>query len=73
MFEQPEIRLLPLSIDLAERHAQIRPDQHLNPADAIHLATALVARANLFLTNSAISKPTVPGIGLVPGLNVNLF
>jgi hypothetical protein len=62
------------SLGVAERYAETRADQHLNPADAIHLATASVSRANLFLTNdSAISKLTVPGIDFVAGLNVNLF
>jgi uncharacterized protein len=74
MFELPEIRLLPLSIEVMERYAQIRVDQRVTPADAIHLATASVARANLFLTNdAAISKLTIPGIDFVAGLNVNLF
>jgi predicted nucleic acid-binding protein len=74
MFELPEIRILPLSIEVMERYAQIRANQRLTPADAIHLATASVARANLFLTNdTAISKLTVPGIDFVAGLNVNLF
>jgi hypothetical protein len=43
-------------------------------AIAIHLATASVARANLFLTNdAALSTLTVAGIDFVAGLNVNLF
>jgi predicted nucleic acid-binding protein len=74
MFELPDIQLLPLTIEVTERYAQIRAAQRLTPADAIHLATASVANANLFLTNdAAISKLTVPGIDFVAGLNVNLF
>jgi uncharacterized protein len=74
MFQLPEIRILPFSLDVMERYAQIRADQRLTPADAIHLATASVARANLFLTNdTTISKLTIPGIDFVAGLNVNLF
>jgi predicted nucleic acid-binding protein len=74
MFQLPDIRILPFSLEVMERYAQIRADQRLTPADAIHLATASVARANLFLTNdAAIAKLTVPGIDFVAGLNVNLF
>jgi predicted nucleic acid-binding protein len=74
MFEQPEIRLLPLSVGVMECYAQIRATRRLTPADAIHLASASVARANLFLTNdAAVSKLTVPGIDFIAGLNVNLF
>jgi uncharacterized protein len=74
MFQLPEIRILPFSLEVMERYAQIRADQRLTPAGAIHLATASVARANLFLTNdTAISKLTIPGIDFVAGLNVNLF
>jgi predicted nucleic acid-binding protein len=72
--QPPTVRLLPFEAGTAERYAQIRADQRLAPADAIHLATASVARANLFLTNdTAISKLTIPGIDFVAGLNVNLF
>jgi uncharacterized protein len=72
--QPPVLELLPFTAETAERYAQIRADQRLTPADAIHLATASVARANLFLTNDpAISKLTVPGIDFVAGLNVNLF
>ena len=72
--QPPEVRLLPFSAEIAERYAQIRADWRVSPADAVHLATASVARANLFLTNdTALSKLTIPGIDFVAGLNVNLF
>jgi predicted nucleic acid-binding protein len=72
--QPPTVQLLPFEAKTAERYAQIRADQRLTPADAIHLATASVARANLFLTNdSAVSKLISPGIDFVAGLNVNLF
>jgi uncharacterized protein len=74
MLQPPAIQLLPFETGTAERYAQIRADQRVTPADAIHLATASVARANLFLTNdAAVSKLTVPGIDFIAGLNVNLF
>jgi predicted nucleic acid-binding protein len=72
--QPPVVQILPFADETARRYAQIRADQRLTPADAIHLATASVAKANLFLTNdSAISKLTVPGIDFIAGLNVNLF
>ncbi|MBV8729261.1 MAG: PIN domain-containing protein [Acidobacteriia bacterium] len=73
-FQPPNVALLPLSIEVAERYGQIRAAHRVSPADAIHLASASVARANLFLTNDAvISKLTIPGIDFVAGLGVNLF
>ena len=72
--QPPDVQVLRFSEETAERYAQIRADQRLSPADAIHLATASLARANLFLTNdSMLSKLTIPGIDFVAGLNVNLF
>jgi predicted nucleic acid-binding protein len=72
--QPPAVQVLPFSIETADRYAQIRGDLRITPADAIHLATASVARANLFLTNdAAVSKLTVPGIDFVASLNVNLF
>ncbi len=72
--QPPAVELLPFAAETAERYAQIRADRRVSPADAIHLASASVARANLFLTNDpAVSKITVPGIDFVAGLDVNLF
>jgi predicted nucleic acid-binding protein len=74
LLQPPAVQLLPFAGETAERYAQIRADQRVTPADAIHLATASVARANLFLTNdTALSKLTIAGIDFVAGLNVNLF
>jgi uncharacterized protein len=74
ILQPPAVQLLPFAADTAERYAQIRSGQRVTPADAIHLASASVARANLFLTNdAALSKLTIPGIDFVAGLNVNLF
>lgn len=74
LLQPPAVQLLSFAADTAERYAQIRADQRVRPADAIHLASASVAKANLFLTNDAtIFKLTIPGIDFVAGLNVNLF
>lgn len=70
----PTVELLPFTLEVAERYAQIRAKNHVAAPDAIHLATAAVARANLFLTNDRkLPKLTIPGIDFVAGLDVNLF
>ena len=74
VLQPPALQLLPFEADTAERYAQIRAGHRVTLADGIHLATASVAKANLFLTNDAsVSKLTVAGIDFVAGLNVNLF
>jgi len=72
--QPPTVELLPFTFEVAERYAQIRAAHRVAPADAIHLATAAVARTNLFLTNDLkLQKLTIPGIDFVAGLDVNLF
>jgi predicted nucleic acid-binding protein len=72
--QPPLVQLLAFNIEVAERYAHIRAGYRVSPGDAIHLATASVAKANLFLTNDAtLSKLTIPGIDFVAGLSVNLF
>ena len=74
MLQPPTVELLPLTVEVADRYARIRAQQHVTSPDAIHLATAAVARANLFLTNDLkLPKLTIPGIDFVAGLDVNLF
>jgi uncharacterized protein len=70
----PTVQLLPFNLEVAERYARIRAEHRVSAPDAIHLATASVARANLFLTNDLkLPKLTIPGIDFVAGLDVNLF
>ena len=72
--QPPVVELLPFTMETAERYARIRADHRVTPGDAIHLATASLAGANLFLTNDLkLSKLTIPGIDFIAGLNVNLF
>jgi predicted nucleic acid-binding protein len=72
--QPPAVQLLPFDPEVAERYARIRAQHPVSAPDAIHLATASIAGANLFLTNDRkISKLTIPGIDFVAGLDVNLF
>jgi predicted nucleic acid-binding protein len=72
--QPPAVELLPFTFEVADRYGQIRARHRVTPADAIHLATAAVARVNLFLTNDRkLSKLTIPGIDFLAGLDVNVF
>ncbi len=73
-FESPRIELIPFSVEMMDRYARIRGTHRVAPADAIHLASAADARADLFLTNDhALHRLIVPGIHFIAGLDVNLF
>ena len=70
----PAVELLPFTPEVAQRYARVRAEHRVSPADAIHLATASVARWFLFLTNDLrLSKVIIPGIDFIAGLDVNLF
>lgn len=72
--QPPIVEVVPFTPDVADHYAQIRAQNRVTPADAIHLATAAVAGVNLFLTNDKkLAKLTIPGIDFVAGLDVNLF
>ncbi|MEW6523077.1 MAG: PIN domain-containing protein [Bacillota bacterium] len=49
----PHLRVVPLTIELAVRSAELRARFRVRTPDAIQLATAVEARASLFLTNDA--------------------
>lgn len=73
-FQNPAIELLAFREETAERFAAIRATYHVTAPDAIHLATAAEARADIFLTNdSALIGKVVPGIGIITGMDANLF
>jgi len=70
----PTVELLPFNAEMADLYARIRSASSVRPADAIHLATAAQAHANLFLTNDRqLPKLTIPGIDFIAGLDLNLF
>lgn len=73
-FESSAVELLPFTWETAEIYSQIRAGNNVYPADAIHLACAAQARADLFLTNDRrLCRLTVPGIHFIAGLDTNLL
>jgi predicted nucleic acid-binding protein len=46
-----EIELLPFTIDTAEQYSAVRAQARIKAADAIHLASAIRARVDFFMTN----------------------
>ena len=70
----PGVELLPFTTRTAEIYAQIRAENRVSPADAIHLACAAEAGVNLFLTNDRrLTGLIVPGIDFIAGMDVDLF
>lgn len=66
--------VVPFTIETADRYAQIRGSMGLAPADAIHLASAAQARADLFLTNDKrLVGKFVSGIQFIAALDTTLF
>lgn len=65
-FESVEVRLIPISVGILERAAQIRAETGLRTPDAIHVATALDVGAALFVTNDpAVTRVTALRFGLL--------
>jgi predicted nucleic acid-binding protein len=66
--------IIPFTADSADHYARIRGTLGLPPADAIHLACAAQAGADLFLTNDRrLSGKIVPGIQFIASLDTQLF
>src|ERR1017187_5022726 len=55
-FAGPSSRMLPVTVAVWERAAQIRADHHLSALDALHLAAAVEHGCARFLTNDAPLK-----------------
>ena len=73
-FKTSAVELLPFDAQVAERYAQIRAENNISPADAIHLATAAQAEVHLFLTNDQrLHRLNIPGIHFITGLDGNLL
>jgi predicted nucleic acid-binding protein len=73
-FESGEIELIPFTLSTAEIYSQIRAENQVLPADAIHLASAAEAQIDLFLTNDKkLLKLNIPGIKFIAGLDGRLL
>lgn len=68
------VRVLPFTIETADRFALIRASTKVNPADAIHLATAAETGVDLFVTNDhELRKLSIPGIKFFADIEGKVF
>ena len=66
--------VVPFTIETADHYAQIRGTLGVAPADAIHLACAAQAGADLFLTNDKrLVGKIVPGIQFIASVETQLL
>jgi predicted nucleic acid-binding protein len=73
-FEHGDVELIPFTAKTAQMYAQIRADNSVLPADAIHLASAAEAQSDLFLTNDRkLQRLQISGIHFIAGLEGKLF
>ena len=73
-FQSTAIEVLPFDAETAEIYSGIRAEHNISAPDAIHLASAVRTRADLFLTNDRrLCRLTIPGIHFIAGLDTNLF
>ncbi|MHB1959080.1 MAG: type II toxin-antitoxin system VapC family toxin [Acidobacteriaceae bacterium] len=73
-FQASNLEILPFDLETAEIFSRIRAEHNVSPADAIHLASAAQARADLFLTNDRrLCRLNIPGIHFIAGLDTNLL
>jgi len=61
----PNLKIIPFTLDIAVRAAEIRSTYKLRTPDAIHLATAWENQATLFLTNDLDFPPEIGDIRII--------
>lgn len=62
-FQSGRMEILPFDAVTADMYSVLRSSFKLSQADAIHMATAAIARVDIFFTNdSRLLQLTVPGI-----------
>ena len=73
LFRPPVIELLPFTAATTDRFAQIRAAHRVTPADAIHLASAVEAGVDLFVTNDRhLHGLVIPGIRFITGMDLRI-
>jgi predicted nucleic acid-binding protein len=73
-FESGVVLVFPFDMKTAGRYAEIRANNNVSPADAIHLASASLAGVDVYLTNDkGIRKLLIPGIQFIAGLDGTIF
>ena len=74
LLESAVAEVIPFTRETADHYADIRGRLGIAPADAIHLACAAQANADLFLTNDKqLTGKFVPGIQFIAGIDTALF
>ena len=69
LFQHPDIAVIPFDEEAAVLYAGIRRDRGISRPDAIQLACAARAQADLFITNdNRLSTKRVPGIRFLTSL-----
>lgn len=69
-----EVEIIPFSWEAAEQYSIVRADTRVKAADAIHLASAMEARVDLFVTNDReLLKLRIPRIPFIVGLDGKVF
>lgn len=69
-----EVELLPFTAETAEQYSTVRAETNLKAADAIHAATAILAKVSLFVTNDeGLRKQSIQGLPLIAGLDGRIF
>jgi predicted nucleic acid-binding protein len=70
LLARPLVQTIPFTEEAAEDFARIRADRSIASVDAIQLACAAQARADLFLTNDRrLARKTIPGIQFIADLS----
>ena len=66
LLDLPGVRVVLFDKESARHYARIRQDRSIRPPDAIQLACAATAGADLFITNDArLSRKTVQGVQFI--------
>jgi uncharacterized protein len=66
--------VIPFTLETADAYARIRGSTNVASPDAIHLACAASAGADLFLTNDQkLVGKVIPGIQFIAGLDTNII
>jgi predicted nucleic acid-binding protein len=72
--ERTVSEVIPFTLETADHYAQIRGKLGVTPADAIHLACAADAGADMFITNDKrLLGKIVPGIQFIASLDTALI
>jgi len=70
LFQPPAVTVVPFDSLAAMQYARIRKDPTIKPPDAIQLACAAIAEADLFITNDErLSRKLVAGIQFIVSLD----